>query len=87
MLAVQHHPEKNLFEWAPESNFAHNFLGSSYSQYFGDYFMQLARTSCQRFESEDELDKYLIYNFPVTYSQNMFKDKHFTQMYIFEDGE
>ena len=82
-LAVQHHPEKNLFEWDSGLNLAHNFLGSAYSQFIGDYFVQLCRTSCQRFDSEDQLDQFLIYNYPVTYSQNLFDNKHFTEMYLF----
>ena len=86
LLALQHHPEKNLFEWAPGSNFDHSFLGSSYSQYIGDYFLQMARTSCQRFDSEDQLTPYLIYNYPVTYTQGQFDDKHFTQMYLFDQS-
>ena len=83
MIGVQHHPEKNLFEWATASNYAHSFLGYSYSQYFGDYFVQMARTSCQKFDSEEQLSPYLIYNYPVTYTQGQFKDKRFTQCYLF----
>lgn len=87
LLGVQHHPEKNLFEWATASNYAHSFLGYSYSQYFGDYFVQMARTSCQKFDSEEQLSPYLIYNYPVTYTQGQFKDKHFTQCYLFDQTE
>ena len=83
MIGVQHHPEKNLFEWAIFAESAHTLMGCSYSQYIGDYFLQMARTGCQKFDSEDQLRPYLIYNYPVNYTQGTFA---FTQIYFFHQN-
>lgn len=85
LLALQHHPEKNLFEWGKTLNLAHHFWGAAYSQFLGDYYIQTSRSSCQRFDSEDQLVPFLIYNYPVTYSQYLFEHKQYTQMYIFSE--
>ena len=84
-IAYQFHPEKNLFEWKVDYPVAHDFYGAAASQYFGDYFIQQTRKSCQKFESQEDLEPYLIYNYNQVYSQYMFDNFHFTQMYIFDN--
>ncbi len=85
ILAIQYHPEKNLFEWSSQRNYAHTFYGYSASQYTGDYFVQSTRQSCQSFQSEEELKPYLIFNYNASYTQSQFTNLHFTQMYIFDN--
>ncbi|XP_075247547.1 gamma-glutamyl hydrolase B-like [Convolutriloba macropyga] len=85
-LGYQFHPEKNLFEWYESSTYplAHDFYGAAFSQYLGDYFIQQTKKSCQAFESQDDLEPYLIYNYNQTYSLHLFSNFHFVQMYIFD---
>jgi gamma-glutamyl hydrolase len=80
VFAVQFHPEKTLFEWGAFA-IDHSSEAVESMQYFSDFLSDQARLSGSRkFDSEQELQQYLIYNYsPVA------TNGYFTQMYFFPD--
>uniref|UniRef100_A0A131YL28 folate gamma-glutamyl hydrolase n=1 Tax=Rhipicephalus appendiculatus TaxID=34631 RepID=A0A131YL28_RHIAP len=80
---VQFHPEKNNFEWTQRKDHVHiphTKDAVLVSQYLGNFFLDEARKNNHSFASAAEELNALIYNYPVTYTQNK---TAFTQMYIF----
>eukprot|EP00112_Aurelia_sp_Birch-Aquarium-sp1_P021561 Seg584.3 transcript_id=Seg584.3/GoldUCD/mRNA.D3Y31 product="Gamma-glutamyl hydrolase" protein_id=Seg584.3/GoldUCD/D3Y31 len=77
---TQWHPEKNCFEWSLERNIAHSKDAVSVTQYFADFFVNEARKSQHSFDSEEEANKYLIYNYSPVYTGDA---GHFEQCYVF----
>lgn len=75
---VQFHPEKNLYEWASNKDIPHTLDAIEASQYFAQFFVNEARKSANSFE---DANKYLIYNFDVTYTG--VKYSSFQQCYLF----
>lgn len=70
IFGVQWHPEKNLFEWARNSDgtffeaIDHSFNAMLTSQYFANFFVNKCRYNGNRFESQAEEEAALIYNYP-----------------------
>uniref|UniRef100_L7M012 folate gamma-glutamyl hydrolase n=1 Tax=Rhipicephalus pulchellus TaxID=72859 RepID=L7M012_RHIPC len=80
---VQFHPEKNNFEWTQRKghvNIPHTEDAVRVSQYLGNFFLDEARKNNHSFASTAEELNALIYNYPVTFTQNK---TPFAQMYIF----
>lgn len=69
IYGTQFHPEKNNFEWRVPANHGLNAIMGS--QYFADFFVQQARKNSHKFASQDEFNKYVIYNWePVVLPPN-----------------
>ncbi|XP_065074466.1 gamma-glutamyl hydrolase-like isoform X2 [Ochlerotatus camptorhynchus] len=79
---IQFHPEKNIYEWVRNKNISHTSNAIKASQYFADFFVNEARKSGQSFQSEVEIDRHVIYNFPMTFTG--LKKSAFEQCYLFE---
>lgn len=79
---VQFHPEKNIYEWVRNKNISHTPNAIKAAQYFADFFVNEARKSGQRFQSEVDIDRHVIYNYPVTFTG--LKKSAFEQCYLFE---
>lgn len=63
LYATQWHPEKNSFEWTIREGINHSPNAILVTQYFSNFFVQEARKSNHRFQSEVAENKALIYNF------------------------
>ncbi|KAK3917519.1 Gamma-glutamyl hydrolase A [Frankliniella fusca] len=80
---VQFHPEKPLFEWAPQLKTAHTSSAVKASQYYANFFVNEARKSHHSFSSSEEEKESLIYNFTPLYTGK--EKKYFSEMvYLFE---
>eukprot|EP00794_Sanderia_malayensis_P000351 gene351-984_t len=79
-FATQWHPEKNSFEWNPKKNIAHTRDAVDAAQYFANFFVDEARESQHRFESEEIENKYLIYKYSPIFTGSL---GHFEQSYVF----
>lgn len=79
---IQFHPEKNIYEWVRNKNISHTPNAIKAAQYFADFFVNEARKSGQSFQSEAEIDRHVIYNFPVAFTG--LKKSAFEQCYLFE---
>ncbi|KXJ70954.1 hypothetical protein RP20_CCG021923 [Aedes albopictus] len=79
---VQFHPEKNIYEWVQNKNISHTPNAIKAAQYFADFFVNEARKSEGRFQSEDDIDQHVIYNYPVSFTG--LKKSAFEQCYLFE---
>lgn len=65
---TQFHPEKNIYEWAPNRNVSHSKSAILANRYFADFFIGQARQSHHIFNDSFEEKASLIYNFPTTYT-------------------
>ena len=63
----QFHPEVNAFEWWPEKEVPHSLGAIAVSTYFANFFIEETRKNSNKFDSEEELQKYLIYNWTPHY--------------------
>ncbi|XP_058463329.1 gamma-glutamyl hydrolase-like isoform X2 [Malaya genurostris] len=79
---IQFHPEKNVYEWVRNKNISHSVNAIKVSQYFADFFVSEARKSNHHFSSQDDIDRHVIYNFPVYFTG--LKRSAFEQCYLFE---
>lgn len=80
---VQFHPEKNIYEWVRNKNITHTKESIRTSQYFAQFFVDECRYSRNKFSGGAiEEDKYVIYNFPVTFTGK--KKSSYEQCYLFE---
>lgn len=79
---IQFHPEKNIYEWVQNKNISHTPNAIKAAQYFADFFVNEARKSEQRFQSEEDIDRHVIYNYPVSFTG--MKKSAFEQCYLFE---
>lgn len=79
---IQFHPEKNIYEWVQNKNISHTPNAVKAAQYFADFFVNEARKSEHRFPSEDDIDRHVIYNYPVSFTG--LKKSAFEQCYLFE---
>lgn len=77
IYGVQFHPEKNPFEWRKEKNFTHTKESIEVSQFMGDFFIEEARKNFNSFESEEEAEKYLIYNYNTVKVNQSFMECYF----------
>ncbi|XP_058463331.1 gamma-glutamyl hydrolase-like isoform X4 [Malaya genurostris] len=80
---IQFHPEKNVYEWVRNKNISHSVNAIKVSQYFADFFVSEARKSNHHFSSQDDIDRHVIYNFPVYFTG--LKRSAFEQCYLFEE--
>lgn len=81
---VQFHPEKNIYEWIRNRNIPHSSNAIITAQYFATFFVDECRKNDNHFESVDEENKVLIYNFPTTFT-GLVKSA-FEQSYLFKSG-
>lgn len=80
---VQFHPEKNIYEWVRNKNITHTKESIRTSQYFAQFFVDECRRSRNNFTGGvAEEHKYLIYNFPVTFTGE--KKSSYEQCYLFD---
>uniref|UniRef100_A0A336MIE1 folate gamma-glutamyl hydrolase n=1 Tax=Culicoides sonorensis TaxID=179676 RepID=A0A336MIE1_CULSO len=80
---VQFHPEKNIYEWVRNKNITHTKEAIRASQYFSEFFVEECRRNQNKFENgATEEDKYVIYNFPVTFTGE--KKSSYEQCYLFD---
>ncbi|KRX03545.1 hypothetical protein PPERSA_12675 [Pseudocohnilembus persalinus] len=77
---VQFHPEKNSFEWKVNAN--HTLEAVEMEQFYANFFVQQTRRNIQSFKDNEELDKYLIYNWNPVYPK--FKSDY-NQIYFFKN--
>eukprot|EP00475_Leptophrys_vorax_P009144 TRINITY_DN16019_c0_g1_i1.p2 TRINITY_DN16019_c0_g1~~TRINITY_DN16019_c0_g1_i1.p2 ORF type:complete len:348 (-),score=115.68 TRINITY_DN16019_c0_g1_i1:2264-3307(-) len=83
MFAVQFHPEKSLFEWDAHEVIDHSNDAVTAMQYLASFLGGQARLSGSRkFQSELELQPYLIYNYVPIFTANFVS---FDQIYFFPD--
>ncbi|KAM3132210.1 hypothetical protein pb186bvf_015670 [Paramecium bursaria] len=80
ILAVQYHPEKMPFEWNIPAN--HTLESVQITQNHGDTFVDLARQSNHRFDSQQLASK-VIYN----YQAIQIDGSSFVQLYFFKNGQ
>lgn len=67
-FGVQFHPEKHIYEWTPKTGISHSALAISAAQYFAQMFVTEARKSTHHYNSLVDVQKELIYNYPVKYT-------------------
>ncbi|XP_055324546.1 gamma-glutamyl hydrolase-like [Sitodiplosis mosellana] len=79
---VQFHPEKVLYEWIRNRNISHTEGAVASAQYFAQFFVNECRKNDNRFDSIDEENQMLIYNFPCTFTGRL--NSTFEQSYLFE---
>lgn len=82
-IGTQFHPEKNVFEWcAKEVNIPHSQEAVNVANYFGRFFVRLARSSLHKFNDREE-EKYLIYNYRPMYTGKRSIGMGFEETYLF----
>lgn len=79
---VQFHPEKVLYEWIRNRNISHTKNAVESAQYFAQFFINECRRNGNQFDSIDEENQMLIYNFPCTFTGRL--NSTFEQSYLFE---
>ena len=84
IYGTQWHPEKNAFEWAlnqktgfPYEAINHSWNAILVTQYTANMFVQQTRKSTHKFRSWQDEDKALIWNYPVTRTQEDFVQRYF----------
>ncbi|KAG8441186.1 hypothetical protein GDO86_006798 [Hymenochirus boettgeri] len=80
IYGVQWHPEVNRFQWSSDYAFPHSPSAVWISQYFADFFVNEARKSQNHFESVEEEEAALIYNWTPKYIANI---STYEQAYFF----
>lgn len=63
IFGVQFHPERPLFSWSEGEGINHGAHAIEVMQYFANFFMSQARRNSQKFNSKEEEDASLIYNY------------------------
>ncbi|XP_069946351.1 gamma-glutamyl hydrolase isoform X1 [Cherax quadricarinatus] len=84
IFTFQFHPEKNLFEWAVDtqhSSIPHTPEAVEIAQNFANFFVDQARQNNQSFKSKEEEEAALIYNYQPFYTG---ATSGFEQCYLFE---
>ncbi|CAG7834539.1 unnamed protein product [Allacma fusca] len=66
--AVQFHPEKVLYEWTTKEKIPHSREAIESSQYFANYLIDEAKKNNHTFESQEEENRNLIYNYIPTFT-------------------
>lgn len=79
---MQFHPEKVLYEWIRNRNISHTENAVASAQYFAQFFVNECRKNANRFNSINEENQMLIYNYPVTFTGRL--NSTFEQSYLFE---
>jgi len=73
----QFHPEMNLFEWKKEDNVNHERESIEFSQYIANFIGREVRKNEHRFESQEDEDKYLIYNYNPVQVEDFYEQVYF----------
>uniref|UniRef100_A0A673CV96 folate gamma-glutamyl hydrolase n=1 Tax=Sphaeramia orbicularis TaxID=375764 RepID=A0A673CV96_9TELE len=78
IYGTQWHPEKNAFEWL-KSYYSHSRSAVKTTFYMAEFFVNEARKSFHRFETEDAERKALIYNYRPVFTgvKSCFLQKYF----------
>lgn len=79
VYGTQWHPEKNAFEWS-RPYIPHSPSAVRTTFYMADFFVNEARKNFHRFQSKEEENKALIYNYNPVYTGTT---SAFEQMYLF----
>eukprot|EP00127_Corallochytrium_limacisporum_P007405 Clim_evm8s251 gene=Clim_evmTU8s251 len=79
--AVQWHPEKPQFEWKPWGQINHDTDTVAAMQYMTNFFIGEARKNKNHFDSVQQLDKFLIYNYIPTFGGQV--NPAFMEVYVF----
>eukprot|EP00127_Corallochytrium_limacisporum_P005582 Clim_evm2s208 gene=Clim_evmTU2s208 len=79
--AVQWHPEKPQFDWEPSGNIAHDPGAIAACQWLANFFIGEARKNHSHFNTVNQLNKYLIYNYPASFYGR--SDPTYEQVYVF----
>lgn len=77
--AAQWHAERTQFEWNLKEKLAHTAESIAAHSYVAQRWVMLARQSKQRYDSEKEEVRHLIYQFTPTYNGNNTKDSYPSQ--------
>lgn len=64
IYGTQWHPEKAPWEWNPEHHISHSDWALTFSNYMGRFFAEECKYNKNKFESEDQLSRYLVANWP-----------------------
>eukprot|EP01017_Pseudomicrothorax_dubius_P029883 TRINITY_DN3670_c0_g1_i2.p1 TRINITY_DN3670_c0_g1~~TRINITY_DN3670_c0_g1_i2.p1 ORF type:complete len:362 (-),score=92.51 TRINITY_DN3670_c0_g1_i2:29-1114(-) len=79
-FAVQFHPERSIFEFFPERQITHNKNTIQIAHHWIMSFREFAAKSPNRFPSQEELQKMLIYNYSPRVTRGI---AYFEQAYFF----
>ncbi|XP_030593779.1 gamma-glutamyl hydrolase [Archocentrus centrarchus] len=77
---VQWHPEVNRFQWKRNLNFPHSRHAVQLSSVLGEFLVNEAKRSLHHFDSPEEEDSSLIYNYSPVYAANF---TGYEQVYFF----
>jgi len=81
IFATQFHPEVTIFQYGPYVNAKRDEENIQFSQYLTNFINEQARKNGHKFESQEEENKFLIYN----YSPIKYLDGFYEQAYIFSN--
>jgi gamma-glutamyl hydrolase len=84
IYASQFHPEKNGFEWTTYENIPHTQNAIYFMQYLGNFFVDEARQSKNRFSESVEFYKRSINNYNPVYTL-ITSNSTFESCYFFND--
>lgn len=88
VYAVQWHPEKNAFEWAPQLHIPHTQQAVEVTQAMASFLVSEARRNCHGPEDDRQLDSLLIYNYPPNFTgevRHRGEETDFDQCYFFPE--
>lgn len=78
-VGVIFHPEKIAYEWDSKLNISHSKKALVASRYFYDWLVQEAKKNSHSFNSVEEENSALIYNYDTTYVNG-----YYEQVYLFK---
>lgn len=78
-VGIIFHPEKIAYEWNSKLNITHSKKALLASRYFYDWLVQEAKKNSHSFNSAEEENSALIYNYDATYSND-----YYEQVYLFK---
>ena len=82
--ATQFHPEKVAFEWSLElPQIPRSRRAVQASNYFAEFFVQMARKNLNKFPNREQEEQYLIYNYNPFYVGRRDIDFSMQQIYAF----
>lgn len=84
-FGVQFHPEVVLFEFKDfrgHHHIPHGADAVQVSQYFANFFVKQTRKNRNCFDSEDELNSYLIHNYQPTFTALSKTERHIQKYYF-----
>jgi len=82
IYASQWHPEKVSYEWWSEEDINHSYTSLLANQHMANFFVNECRRNNNQFSNNNDLvNRWLIYNYPPTYTFN--EEPDFVQMYYF----